>query len=427
MRNKLKYNFRVFALFLTAIFGIGVSYAECRQDINEGIQKIIEENRTKYQIPGIEVSVSFPNEDLPRDFVSGTTTIGGHTPVQPNHLFQIGSETKSFIAAVILQLEAEGWLSIYDPIGKYLKNIPDAWQGISIQQLLNHTSGIFNYTDHTALWEAMKDGDFKNQWSSDELIGFAKDKELNFRPGSGWSYSNTNYVLAGQLVEAVTGKTIEEELNARLLQPLHLSNTHYYSKALSSEVLQQMAHGFSEFGAFPDEPKDITDQNMSWANTAGALVSTSHDTAIWLRHLLTDNKLLANMQRQELLKLVDTESGQFLPAESNKMGYGLGVEKFNSQPNEIWGHSGGTLGFISQMYWLKCNDVVLTVIVNHVDKNEMEGRGSSTLAMELINFIQQSDLSKNSCQVGLMPGLQPLSSPLKLISKVDKLVPKHFQ
>ena len=108
MRN----NFRVFVILLTTIFGLDVAYAGCGQSINEGIQKIIDESRIKYQIPGLEVSISCPDEDVPRDFVSGTTTMGGDIPVQPHHLFQIGSETKSFIAAVILQLEAEGRLSI---------------------------------------------------------------------------------------------------------------------------------------------------------------------------------------------------------------------------------------------------------------------------------------------------------------------------
>ncbi|MBI2786845.1 MAG: beta-lactamase family protein [Legionella longbeachae] len=394
MRDNLRNNFKVFVIFMV-IFAMYVAYAE---NINESIQKIIDENRIKYQIPGLEVSVSFPGEEVPRDFVSGTSTIGGAFPIQSDHLFQIGSETKSFIAAVILQLEAEGRLSIYDPIGSYLKNIPDAWQSITIQQLLNHTSGIFNYTQVSEFWQSMKEGDFNKQWSSDELVSFVKDKELNFSPGLGWSYSNTNYVLAGMLMEAVTGKSIEEELNTRLLQPLHLTNTYYYSQTYSEDFLQRMAHGYSSFGMFSDEPKDITDKNMSWGNAAGAIVSTSHDTAIWLRLLLTDDKLLADTQRQELINIVDIENGQFLSPESNKMGYGLGVIKYNSPAGEYWGHGGGTLGFISHMYWIKSNDVVITLFVNHIDKNEMEQLGSSAIAQELINFIQHSDSMRQSEQ-----------------------------
>lgn len=118
------------------------------------------------------------------------------------------------------------------------------------------------------------------------------------------------------------------------------------------------------------------------------------------------------------------ENGQFLPPESSKMGYGLGVIKFNSPAGEFWGHGGGTLGFISHMYWLKCNDVVITVIVNHIDKSEIDGLGSSAIAQDLINFIQQSDTTKQ-CQTGLMPGKQPLSKQLKLINDLDKLVPKR--
>lgn len=424
MQTNLRNNFIVVVIFLTTVFGMEVSYSECSQNLNEGIQQIIDENRIKYKIPGLEVSVSFPSEDVPRDFVSGTTTLDGTVPIQSNHLFQIGSETKSFIAVVILQLEAEGRLSIYDPIGSYLKNIPVAWQSVTIQQLLNHTSGIFNYTQVPEFWQAMKDGDFKKQWSSDELVGFTKEKELNFSPSLGWSYSNTNYVLAGMLVETVTGKSIEEELNTRLLQPLHLTNTYYYSQAYSDDVLKRMAHGYSSFGVFSEEPNDIVDKNMSWGNAAGALLSTSHDTAIWLRHLLADNKLLNYTQRQELISFVDTENGQPLPPQSNKMGYGLGVVKFNSAAGEYWGHGGGTLGFISHMYWLKSNDVVITVIVNHVDKSEMDGLGSSAIAMDLINFIQHSDTTKQ-CQAGLMPSKQLLLKQLKLINNFEQLTPNR--
>ncbi|CEG58290.1 TPA: beta-lactamase family protein [Legionella pneumophila] len=426
MRDNLRNKFGVFLICLTAVLGVDVSYAGCGQNINEGIQKIIDEERVKYHIPGIEVSISCPGEDSPRDFVSGTTTLNGDVPIRPEHLFQIGSETKSFISAVILQLEAEGRLSIYDPIGNYLKNIPEAWQDVTIQQLLNHTSGIFNYTEVVELWTALMTSDFKMQFSSDELISFVKNKEFNFFPGLGWSYSNTNYILAGMVVQAVTGKSIEEEINTRLLQPLHLSNTYYYAGAYNDDMLQRMAHGYSSIGLFPDEPKDITSQNMSWANAAGAIVSTSHDIAIWLRHLLTDDNLLSANQRQELLSLVDVENGQPLPFESDKVGYGLGVIRFNLPSGEIWGHDGGTFGFISHMSWLKCNDVVITAIVNHVDKSEADGLGSTAITMDLINFIQQADTTKQ-CQMGLMPSKRSLSKQLQSIRSLDRLVPKRSQ
>ena len=422
MRN----NLGVFLICLAAVLGVDVSYAGCGQNINDGIQKIIDEGRVKYHIPGLEVSVSCPGEDSPRDFVSGTTTLNGDAPISREHLFQIGSETKSFISAVILQLEAEGQLSIYDPIGNYLKNIPEAWQDVTIQQLLNHTSGIFNYTEMVELWTTLMTSEFKMQFSSDELISFVKNKEFNFLPGFGWSYSNTNYILAGMVVQAVTGKSIEEELNTRLLLPLHLSNTYYYAHAYNDDMLQRMAHGYSSSGLFPDEPKDITSQNMSWANAAGAIVSTSHDTAMWLRHLLTDNDLLPATQRQELISIVDMENGQSLPSGNNKLGYGLGVLRFNSPAGEIWGHSGGTFGYASHMYWLKCNDVVITAIVNHVDQSEAEGLGSTAITMDLINFIQQSDTTKQ-CLVGLISSKQPLSKQLQSIRSLDQLVPKRSQ
>lgn len=394
---------RLSLIGLILIASSGFSYAGCGQNINEDIQKMIDEGREKYHIPGMQVSISCPGEASPRDFVSGTTMINGNVLIRSEHLFQIGSETKSFISAVILQLEAEGKLSIHDSIGNHLQNIPDIWQNVTIQQLLNHTSGIFNYTQTAELWKALMAKDYKTQFFSDDLINFVKNKDLNFFPGGGWSYSNTNYVLAGMIVQAVTGKSIEEELNARLLQPLNLSNTHYYAHIYDNAALKHMAHGYASMGLFPDEPKDITNQNISWANTAGAIISTSHDTAIWLRHLLTDNNLLPDLQRQELMAMVDLENGQPFPPESNKTGYGLGVVRFNTSLGELWGHDGGTLGFISHMYWLKCNDIVITAIVNHVDQSEARGLGSTAITMDLIRFIQQSDPT-TQCSKSLISG-----------------------
>ena len=380
--------------YIAALLGSAVAYAECGPNINEGIQKIMDDDRVKYHIPGLEVSIICPGEDSPRDFVSGTLTLHGNSPVKPHHLFQIGSETKSFIATIMLQLEAEGRLSIQDPIGKYVSMIPDAWQTITIQQVLNHTSGLFNYADVEAFWESLIVSDFKKQWTSHELIDFSVNKTPYFSPGEGWKYSNTNYVLAGMVIEAATGKLVEEELKTRLFEPLHLSNTYYLPVAYNDDILQRLAHGYYPAGSPSDEPNDATGYNMSLANTAGAMVSTSHDTAIWLRHLLTTKSVLTNAQRRKLMRRVNYIDGQPLPISSKNSGYGLGIKGgFNPSigMGEVWGHGGKTIGYISDMYWLKCNDIVVTTAANYV------GREENSILADLVQFIQTSD-TKNHCE-----------------------------
>lgn len=376
--NKL-YQYRYFLLLV--IFGLsGNAYCQCPKNLNK-IQKIIDTDRVKYKIPGIEVSVSCPGEDSPHDFVSGTTTIDGTLAVEPQHLFQIGSETKSFIAAIILQLEEEGWFSIHDPIGNYLKNIPESWRQITIQQLLNHSSGIVNYTDVLDEKGREKSFDFLKNWSSQELVDLVVDKPLYFVPGTGWHYSNTNYVLAGMVIEKITNRPVEETITNRLTTPLQLTNTYYLPRAYTEEMMQRMAHGYSDRGYFPDEPKDITNTNTSWANAAGAIVATSHDTAIWFRNLM-DGSVLSVPQMSKLMTVVECT----LPNSTKKAEYGLGVmHDFHTFQGEAWWHSGGTLGYSALMVWLKEQDVVITANINHISAN----KDLYDLMKDLAAFIQK--------------------------------------
>jgi D-alanyl-D-alanine carboxypeptidase len=360
-------------LWLVLLISIGnstIAYADCMTGLEKDLQATIDADRAKFNIPGMEVSVLCPGERVPHDFVSGTTTINGNTLVTPKTLFQIGSETKSFIAVRLLQLEAEGYLSIDDPIGKWLPQLNSSWQKITIRQLLNHTSGIYNYTDVLDVLVHQQDPfDFSYQWSAADLIALVTDKPLYFAPGQGWHYSNTNYVLAGMIIEAATGHSVNQELSLRLIVPLQLRDTYYFQSPYTNDAMQRMAHGYSERGYFPDEPKDITSFNASWANAAGGMISTSHDTALWLRQLL-QGSLLPRQQMKELLTFVDQHNGQTLKSAKQASGYGLGLiyetESFGEEA--IW-HSGSMLGYSALMVMPLCDGVVVTVTVNNVTEN----------------------------------------------------------
>lgn len=374
-------------LLIASIFVTYNAYADCSKDIRQGIQDILDKDRLTYQIPGMEVTISYPGENSTLDFVSGTTTLSTNIPVQRDNLFQIGSETKSFIAVILLQLEAEGLLSINDKIGKWLPQVASDWKEITIKQLLNHTSGIFNYTE--VLDEMVhndKNLDLKKQWTSYELINLVINKPSYFKPGAGWHYSNTNYVLAGMIIENATGKSVNDEIKTRLTEPLQLTNTYYLPHLYSEQIMQRMMHGYSSRGYFPNEPKDVTDTNNSWANAAGAIVSTSHDMAIWFKKL-SSGALLPAKQMNELMTLVDKSNGQPLPITTNQAGYGLGVmHDFDTFGNETWWHSGGTLGYSSLMVWLKCSDIVITANINHLSST----RDIYALTKDLASYIQKS-------------------------------------
>lgn len=344
---------------------------ENNQKVLHDIQGIIDHDRVAYQMPGIQVSIIFPGRTVPHDFVSGNIELNGHVPISPDHLFQIGSETKSFTAATLLLLEAEGKLSLDDPIGKWLPQLPTAWQGITVRQLLNQDSRLYNYTDSDEFKDQLFKSEFKKQWTSNELVQFAFDRSRC----TTWCYSNTNFVLAGMIIEAVTGDSVKHAMNSRLFRPLHLHNTYY----IPDMPLPRMAHGYSMNGTFQDEPKDVTELNLSWGRTAGAIISNSHDMAIWLRNLL-NGKLLPKKQLTELMTTVkEGEEG------SN---YGLGIEQdFESFGQETWEHNGGTLGYSSWMVWLKESDLIITIDVGVTAKDRTD---INSLLRDLTDYLLQA-------------------------------------
>ncbi len=166
----------------------------------------------------------------------------------------------------------------------------------------------------------------------------------------------------------------------------------YIAGGYSDDIINRMPHSYSRTGRFPDEPKDVTDNNMSWGNAAGAMISTSHDTAIWLRKLISGS-LLPTKQQRELINLVDMITGQPLPINSKSPGYGLGItRKFHSVAGEVWTHMGGTLGYVSNMLWLKCNDVIISININNA---QIDAVDENALLNDLIAFVLKLDISKH--------------------------------
>lgn len=374
-----KFKCAIFLLLSLVYFNevfAGAAILTPQQKFDNGVQKIIKDNIVKYHIPGVQVSILFPNEKISRNYVGGMTTLNGVVPVQSAHMFQIGSLTKTFIATVLLMLEAENKVSLNDSIATYLPNLPSAWRPISIKQLLNHTSGIFDYS-LSPEWQVIeKQSQGIKQWSMEELVSFAAKKQLNFPPGTKYKYSNTNYILVGMIIETVTGKSVESELRTRIFTPLGLLNTYYAPYVYSPSIVSRMAHGYSNFGFFPEEFKDATYFNNSWGYSAGSMISTTQQTAVFLKALL-NGVLLPQKQMQEMKTLVEDESGHEIPpTDLTTDGDGLGVGRNTLLGEEIWGHSGSTFGYNSVMMWWKNRNITLSVATsiksNHEEKEPDE-------------------------------------------------------
>jgi D-alanyl-D-alanine carboxypeptidase len=248
---------------------------------------------------------------------------------------RVGSITKTFVAVVVLQLVAEHRLRLDDPVQAWLPGVLPHGAGVTVRQLLNHTSGVPDYLPRVAQVYATQPGSWLWHWSPRQLTALVADQPPLFPAGQQWSYSNTDYVLAGMLVERVTGRSLAGELDRRVLAPLGLRDT-----SLPTDTLRPPSPAAR--GYLPDPagvPQDVTLWNPSAAWAAGGLVSTVDDIARFYRALLT-GALLPPAQLAQLLDYVD--AGGF--------GYGLGIFVLDTPCGPAIGHNGAVYGYAADAF-----------------------------------------------------------------------------
>jgi D-alanyl-D-alanine carboxypeptidase len=318
-----------------------------------------------------------------------TLPVGTLDPEQPNKrvdLFAQGSITKSYVAAIILQLEQEHRLSLNDTISQYLGNRYPDWNQITIKQLLNMTSGILNYTNDTLFNASFKQP--YHRWTADQMIKLAYNNNqprthcktggnLCFTPGTNYMYSNTAYLLAGKIIESVTNHTLEYEMQHRLLGPkskLGKLNNTYYLVNYPESIMRRLVHGYGLLA--PNIPhssdwltQDFTQLNMYTTAADGGNISNAKDIVLWSRLLLQTNKIMQAHQQQQLKQLIcnDRNSSFFGQpvkqiGKSCNQGYGLGIlERYNPDYGLLWTYEGENVGYTSVYYLLQQSNIDIAI------------------------------------------------------------------
>ncbi|BFU44643.1 serine hydrolase domain-containing protein [Krasilnikovia sp. MM14-A1004] len=266
---------------------------------------------------------------------AGVIDIATGEPVRDGLRHRIGSISKTFLATTVLQLAGEHRIGLDTPIGGYLpKLVPTAvGRKVTVRMLLNHTSGIGDYD--TALASTVRDlvrlG--RTTYTPEQLARIGLAAPPTGAPGDAFSYSNTNYVLAGLIVERVTGHSYRAEITRRILRPLALRDTYF-------EGADPLIRGPHLHAYVPVYGKlhDFTRYNMSWAWGAGEIVSTAHDVNTFFRALLTGRVLSSGLLAQMRTTV------PFDPAHPEAGGYGLGIFSMRLPCGLFWGHDGGTIG-----------------------------------------------------------------------------------
>jgi D-alanyl-D-alanine carboxypeptidase len=292
---------------------------------------------------------------------SAVGTAGDGEPLTSEHLLRAGSITKTFVAAMILSLVAEDALALDDTLDNWYPDIPNGG-AITVRQLLNHTSGIYNYTDDPDfIAEAL--GAPTKVFPPQAMIDVALDHPPLFDPGTDWYYSNTNYIVLGKIIEAVTGEPAAAAIRSRLLVPHSLDHTFLDG---DEPIQGTVAHGFGPGGV---DQTFAMHPSSAW--TAGAVMTTATDLADWAMALYGGD-LLSPELRDDMLEVVDIT--RFVPGAA----YGLGITTFDASVvgTPLIGHGGAFPGFLSEMYYLPDHDSVIVTMVNSMEADPFAPLGA---------------------------------------------------
>ncbi|WP_405663781.1 serine hydrolase domain-containing protein [Streptomyces sp. RK9] len=282
---------------------------------------------------------------------AGLGDLNARTPRGAYDHFRVGSVTKTFVAVVLLQLAAEGRLDLDDTVGEWLPGVVrgNGHDGdrITVRQLLNHTSGIHDYLADPRFQRVyFTPGFMKHRFDTrtpEHWVGMAMSHRPQFRPGTAWGYSNTNYLLAGMIVERATGHSYADEIRARVIEPLGLRHTSV--PGTRTTLPPPGSRAYSKLFADPSSRSttyDVTELNPSEAGAAGEMISSSADLNRFYRALL-GGRLLPD---EQLAQMKETVPAKDL---GPGVGYGLGLMRVRlSCGTAVWGHGGGIQGSRSE-------------------------------------------------------------------------------
>ncbi|WP_163507343.1 serine hydrolase domain-containing protein [Fodinicola acaciae] len=332
------------------------------------VQQLLDRAVSNGEVPGILAQV-WHNGDTWCGTAGVSDLESGRTR-QPGDHFRIGSATKTFVAVIVLRLVADGRLSLDDTVDTWLPGVVRGnghdGRRITVRQLLNHTSGLFNYAMDPVLIEryytpALLEHRFDG-YTPEQLVAYAMAHPPLFEPGTDWMYCNTGYVLAGMIIERITGTTFGEELKRIVTGPLELSGTYMPSRGDSGIAVP---HGryYSNLSVSRPEARihDLTEMNVSMAWTGGGMISTAGDMLRFFGELLA-GRLLPPEQQREMFTTVPTHDWHpKLPG----AGYGLGVASIVlPDGTTLWGNGGAINGSWSYVFGRRDGSHLIAANVN---------------------------------------------------------------
>lgn len=324
--------------------------------LEDQLQQAIEQLIQEHDLNGISTSV-IQSDGTIWSGVAGLSDPGN--PVEQDMYFAIGSITKNFVAALILRFEELNLLRLEDSIGMYLPAYQHVNSSTTIQQLLSHNSGIADYTDNASFIASLFNNPTK-KYEAEELIELIEAPLME--PGISFSYSNTNFILLGMILNVISGGDFSNQLKEKLLKPNGLTQFYMISE---ESIPGTLVHNWADIGNGQEDISDLPKTAIySAAWTAGGMWATAEELAIWTRSLFTGELLeeASLIKMKDFLDVSDPRSPQLI-------GYGLGSMKFQTTP-ELIGHTGDIFGFGSISIYAPQDGITITALMNqNTDEN----------------------------------------------------------
>jgi CubicO group peptidase (beta-lactamase class C family) len=315
-------------------------------EVARRVQAVVDEIRARPEFVGLSVAVARGDRVIIDEGV-GMADLEWNAPAGANTVMRIGSVTKQFTAAAIMKLNEQGKIGLDDPVTKYLPDFDTQGHTVTIRQMLNHTSGIPNYTAQKGFAEKAARLDMSEQGVIELIAGVPFD----FEPGTKWAYSNTNFFLLGMIVEKLSGQSYADFMRDRFFKPLGL--THIRFDDLRA-IVPERARGYT-FDPSVRMLTNATFVSTSWAGGAGGLLSTAGDLVRW-QIALTGGRAISRVSFQQMIGSA-VQTGP-----NSSYGFGLGIDRFAGQPRIS--HGGGINGFNSNLAWLPEAGLSVAVISN---------------------------------------------------------------
>jgi len=341
------------------------------------IQKVLDDGLKASNGAGVSVAVIVPGYE-PWIGVSGYSAVGqnGFEPIRPEMLFQIGSIEKNFTATLMLLQVEEGRLGLDDPISRWVTGYDQIDPSITVRQILNHTSGIYDWEDsprsYTGIFQSdgYKAIDWSHSWTLEDVMTLVEKPD--FPPGKGWHYSNTGYRLARVIIETETGMPISQALRTRLLKPLGLNHTWVECDQPAPEGIE-FVHAWADVNGDANLV-DISTQppTLYCSILSSPTWTTAEDLARWSQALFYEGRVLSEESLAEILTFVDATGD---PTEPLVAEYGLGVGQFNLKllaadstsrlaRLEHYGHGGSVIGYDAMMIYLPEHHASVVALFN---------------------------------------------------------------